>query len=617
MRKYIFGIIAFFYCFISVNIPSVYADNWMTRWQFGGAARYYAVGFNIASRGYIGMGYDGSTVYKDFWEYNPGTNFWTQKADFAGTARASAVGFSIGSKGYLATGRDTSSYVKDFWEYDPTANTWKQKADFAGAARALAVGFAIGSKGYVGTGGDDTKNMKDFWEYDPETDVWSQKADFAGTARYSAVGFSIGSVGYVGTGYDGTSSYNDFWEYNPSTNIWNQKTNFSGIARYGAVGFSIGGKGYIGTGYNGSSFYKDLWEYDPSTNIWKLKTEFSGSARYNAVGFTIDNLGYLGTGYNNSSLYADFWMYDPRDTLTFTDKTNVEPNQTIPSNTVTVSWISSPTAISITGGTYSINGGKYTSTAGTINTGDTVTVHLLSSENFGTITNAILTIGGVSDTFSVTTRGADTTPDQFTFIDQTLVQTNTVITSNTITVSGIEAAVNIAITGGTYSINGGTYTSDPGTVNNGDTVTVQVTSGSERITTVDAVVTIGGVSDTFSVKTRFVVSNVDSGPCFIATAAFGSPLAGQVEILRQFRDKYLLTNSSGRKFVAWYYRNGPVAANWIKDKPLAKAAVQTALYPLIGFSLLLISGYLPSVTILFLLSALLFLRFRLKKLNTF
>jgi hypothetical protein len=88
-----------------------------------------------------------------------------------------------------------------------------------------------------------------------------------------------------------------------------------------------------------------------------------------------------------------------------------------------------------------------------------------------------------------------------------------------------------------------------------------------------------------------------------------------VEILRQFRDKYLLTNALGQKFVSWYYRNGLVVANYIKDKTLAKAAVRVTLYPLIGFSLLLISGYLPLVIVGFLMSALLFLRFKSKKLR--
>jgi hypothetical protein len=56
-----------------------------------------------------------------------------------------------------------------------------------------------------------------------------------------------------------------------------------------------------------------------------------------------------------------------------------------------------------------------------------------------------------------------------------------------------------------------------------------------------------------------------------------------------------------------------LSPNWIKDKPLEKVAVQVALYPLIGFSFLLITGYLPFVTVGLLLSTLLFLRFRPKK----
>lgn len=115
----------------------------------------------------------------------------------------------------------------------------------------------------------------------------------------------------------------------------------------------------------------------------------------------------------------------------------------------------------------------------------------------------------------------------------------------------------------------------------------------------------------------FDVGTGGSSGCFVATAAFGSPLAGQVEILRQFRDRHLLTNHFGRKFVDWYYRNGPAAANYIADKPVAKAAVRAALYPLIGLSALLISGYLPfaAAGLGLLLLTLIFFRFRPKKSN--
>src|SRR5438045_7987523 len=92
-------------------------------------------------------------------------------------------------------------YKKDFWEYDPATDTWTQKADFGGVARNRATGFSINGKGYIGTGWDGSFR-KDFWEYDPATNTWTLKADFGGTARYSAPGFSIGNKGYVGTGWD-------------------------------------------------------------------------------------------------------------------------------------------------------------------------------------------------------------------------------------------------------------------------------------------------------------------------------------------------------------------------------------------------------------------------------
>ncbi|MDI6743520.1 MAG: hypothetical protein QMD11_12365, partial [Smithella sp.] len=245
---------------------------------------------------------------------------------------------------------------------------------------------------------------------------------------------------------------------------------------------------------------------------------------------------------------------------------------------------------------------------------DTVTIQLTSSGSYSTTKSATLTIGSVSDTFSVTTEAAppDTTPDQFIFTDRTGVALSTVITSNTITVSGINTETPISITGGTYSINGGAYTSDAGTVSNGDTVTIQLTSSGNYSTQTEATLTIGGVSDTFSVTTQAAPASGGGGGggCFIATAAFGSALAGQVEILRQFRDRYLLTNAFGRKFVAWYYRIGPGAASYINGKPLAKAAVRVALYPLIGFSWLLINGILPY---LFLTGFILFFIFKLRK----
>ena len=197
----------------------------------------------------------------------------------------------------------------------------------------------------------------------------------------------------------------------------------------------------------------------------------------------------------------------PSDTtpnaFTFTDRTNVALNTEFKSNAITVAGINTATPISVSGGTYSINGGTYTSVSSTVTYGNTVKVRKVSAAAYSTTKSATLTIGGVSDTFSVTTMAdpVDTTPDPFTFTDRTDVALSTEYKSNAITVSGINTASPISVTGGTYSINGGTYTSASGSASLGNTVKVRKVSAATYSTTKSATLTIGGVSDTFSVTT--------------------------------------------------------------------------------------------------------------------
>jgi hypothetical protein len=103
--------------------------------------------------------------------------------------------------------------------------------------------------------------------------------------------------------------------------------------------------------------------------------------------------------------------------------------------------------------------------------------------------------------FAGKTEGGDTTPDQFSFTDQSGVALSSTITSAPITVTGIDAAADITVSGDAsslYDINeSGTFTADPGTVENGDTVRARHTSSASYLTATNTVVTIGGVADTF------------------------------------------------------------------------------------------------------------------------
>jgi parallel beta-helix repeat protein len=72
--------------------------------------------------------------------------------------------------------------------------------------------------------------------------------------------------------------------------------------------------------------------------------------------------------------------------------------------------------------------------------------------------------------------------------------------------------------------------------------------------------------------------------CFIATAAYDSPFHSHVEILRNFRDKYLITNKFGRKLVKLYYKYSPPLANIIAKHKTLKIAVRIHLLPFVAFS---------------------------------
>ncbi|WAK02567.1 multiheme c-type cytochrome [Methylobacter sp. YRD-M1] len=208
------------------------------------------------------------------------------------------------------------------------------------------------------------------------------------------------------------------------------------------------------------------------------------------------------------------------DPFYFTDQTGITLNTVVTSNTITVSGINASTAISVSGGLYSRNGGAFTADSGNVNNGDTVRVQQTSSSSDSTTTNTVLTIGGVQDTFSVTTlaASADTTPDAFGFTAQTDVALNTAVTSNAVTITGINAPAPVSVSGGSYSINGGAFTSAAGSINNGDSVRVQLTSSSQYSTQTTATLTIGGVQGAFQVTTL-----ADAGGFLLEPASGGDP----------------------------------------------------------------------------------------------
>ncbi|NQU03783.1 MAG: hypothetical protein HQ589_06525, partial [Syntrophaceae bacterium] len=86
--------------------------------------------------------------------------------------------------------------------------------------------------------------------------------------------------------------------------------------------------------------------------------------------------------------------------------------------------------------------------------------------------------------------------------------------------------------------------------------------------------------------------------CFLATAAFGNSDHPMVEVLRQFRDRFLITWKGGRSLVHAYYSVGPAFARYIEDHKWIAPFVRLMLLPLVGFAVLMLKNPLSVPLIL-------------------
>ena len=124
-----------------------------------------------------------------------------------------------------------------------------------------------------------------------------------------------------------------------------------------------------------------------------------------------------------------------------------------------------------------------------------------------------------------------------------------------------------------------TFTYDEGTVVN---LVAEAEEGYHFVNwtgNVDTIANIGEASTTITMQGDYsITANFWEGePCFIATVTYGTPMANEIDILRQFRDEYLLTSPVGQALEDLYYRFSPPIAGFITEHPSLKPIVKTGL----------------------------------------
>jgi hypothetical protein len=302
--------------------------NWIQSAEIGQYPRSNAVSFVIANKAYVGTGYnetvqDSRNRLVDFWSFSVDSG-WEQLRDFPGPPRSNAAAFSLGNYGYVGTGFDGVDMFKDFYQYDPSQNQWFAKSPYPGGARYDAIGFSVQGKGYIGTGFSNYW-LNDFYQYDPQSDSWARTAGTSGnfTKRRGAAVFVYKDKAYIVTGSTSGSMARDFWRFDPSQvspwfplrDITNDNTaayddGYVAIEREHAVAFVKGDSAYLTLGSN-ATLQPSTWVYDFSHDLWGQRSPYHRQARMSAVAFTVSGRSFVGTGISGNTTFDDFDEFLP------------------------------------------------------------------------------------------------------------------------------------------------------------------------------------------------------------------------------------------------------------------------------------------------------------------
>lgn len=317
-----------------------------------------------------------------------------------------------------------------------------------------------------------------------------------------------------------------------------------GAAESGSLGMTVGASqlgAHMLFDWNGNNNIDVVvvWNKDSVFTSTMYKSGYNSDNNGSGTVFMLSSMDANGDGINGTPMpaggpfqfsNANFNFKGPL-AFTFSDKTGVALSTVIESTPITVDGFcnsagacTGTAGITVSGGEYAISTdggttyGAYTAAAGTVSEGDKVKVRHTSSASNSTATNTTLMIGMHSDTFTSTTLAAvfvtDTTPDAFSFTTKTNVGLGAVVESDPITVSGINTATDITVSGGEYAIStnsGGSYgaytaASGIGAISNGYWVKVRHTAAATQSTNTTSTVTIGGVASTFTSTTTLAAA---------------------------------------------------------------------------------------------------------------
>ena len=312
----------------------------------------------------------------------------------------------------------------------------------------------------------------------------------------------------------------------------------NGYGLYSGYPLSVNGGDTVtficGSGSSGTARFRYLSIFTSNADIDILAGGSSVTRTVASGGLLSDSITGLNGGQTQSDLFYIKRLAASSDTtptaFDFTNQTGVTRSSTRTSaNTVTIAGMDSgvSTAVTISGGTYSKNGGSYTSASTTASNGTTFKVRHTSSSSYSTNTTTTLTVGGVSGSFVSTTEAApsaDTTPNAFNLPDIGPVAPGTVATSQARQITGMDANTPCSITGqGSPQLfvgSAGPWTTSS-TISPNFYINARLTAPTAYSSTHTATLTIGTVTDTITVTSQAAPSGSGGSGTTGGTGAYG------------------------------------------------------------------------------------------------
>lgn len=231
-----------------VSAYDIQNDSWAakTDWLPSGDGRRHCQGCSLDGKGYVfgGESFDGANYSwnNELYEYNPSTDAWSEiPCSSTPNARADAVLFGFDGKLYYGLGRlgdigdPATVYKKDLWEFDFGTNNWSQKSS-PDSNISSAANFIIDDKIYFIGGYNENEENNECVCYNPSGDSWQTLASLPIPSTYEGIyslaGFTINGYGHIVCGcYSASEFSSSLWLYNPTVDAWMKRGDFEGANR--------------------------------------------------------------------------------------------------------------------------------------------------------------------------------------------------------------------------------------------------------------------------------------------------------------------------------------------------------------------------------------------------